>query len=85
MADKLVAAVRASNDVRLAWETGSNQIFLIMTDAKAASLRAAGARFYEWATPAGMEHLVGENEQIRRFITSFATREEDVDMIANLF
>jgi threonine aldolase len=85
MADKLVAAVKASKDVRLAWATGSNQIFLIMTDAKAAGLRAAGARFYEWATPAGMEHLVGENEQIRRFITSFATREEDIDTVAKLF
>jgi threonine aldolase len=85
MADKLVAAVKASKDVRLAWETGSNQIFLIMTDAKAAELRAVGAAFYEWETPAGLEHLVGENEQLRRFTTSFATKEEDIDTVARLF
>jgi threonine aldolase len=85
MADKLVDAVKASRDVRLAWETGSNQIFLIMSDTKAAELRAVGAAFYEWETPAGLEHLVGENEQLRRFTTSFATREEDVDTVAKLF
>lgn len=84
-ADKLVAAVKASKDVRLAWETGSNQIFLIMTDAKAEELRAVGAAFYEWETPAGLEHLVGENEQLRRFTTSFATKEEDIDTVAALF
>jgi threonine aldolase len=85
MANKLVDAINASESVRLAWETGSSQLFPIMTDAKAAELRAAGARFYDWQTPEGLEHLVGANEQIRRFITCYATREQDVDTIAKLF
>lgn len=85
LAKKLVDAVKASTNVRLAWETGSSQLFIIMTDAKAAELREAGARFYDWQTPEGLENLVGQEEQIRRFITCFATREEDIDTIARLF
>lgn len=85
MAKKLIDAVNGSKNVRLAWETGSSQMFIIMTDAKAAELRDAGARFYDWETPEGLENMVGPDEQIRRFITSFATREEDIDTIARLF
>lgn len=85
MARKLADAVRASRDVRLAWETGSSQLFIIMSNDKAAELRGAGARFYDWETPEGLENLVGPDEQIRRFITSFATKESDVDTIASLF
>jgi threonine aldolase len=85
MAMKLANAVKSSGNVRLAWETGSSQQFIIMSDDKAAELRKAGARFYDWETPEGLENSVGAGEQIRRFITHFATREEDVDTIAALF
>jgi threonine aldolase len=85
MAEKLTAAIRASKTMRLAWETGSSQLFIIMTNDKAAELRAAGAQFYDWETPEGLDNLVGPDEQIRRFITSFATKEEDVDAVARLF
>ena len=85
MAEKLVNAVKASKNVRLAWETGSSQLFIIMSDEKAAELRNAGARFYDWETPEGLENSVGTGEQIRRFITCFATKEDDIDTIARLF
>ncbi len=85
MAEKLVNAVKASKNVRLAWDTGSSQLFIIMNDEKAAELRDAGARFYDWETPEGLGNMVGPDEQVRRFITCFATREEDVDTIAKLF
>ena len=85
MAAKLTDAVKASKNVRLAWETGSSQLFIIMSDQKAAELRAAGARFYDWETPDDLENAVGTGEQIRRFITHFATKEEDIDTIAALF
>jgi threonine aldolase len=78
MAARLVALVRASSTMRLAWETGSSQVFIIMPDDLAERLRAAGARFYDWDTPIGMEHLVQPGEKIRRFITSYATRPEDI-------
>lgn len=85
MAAKLAEAVRAADGLRLAWETGGNQLFIVMGEDKAQALRAAGATFYDWDTPAGMEGEIGENERIRRFITSFATRQADIDtLIAHL-
>ena len=85
LAGKLADAVRRSNDARLAWETGGNQLFIVMTDEKAEALRAAGAKFYDWDTPQDMEDAIGEGEKIRRFITSFATTEEDIARVAALF
>jgi threonine aldolase len=85
MARKLADVVKTSKDVRLAWETGGNQLFIVMSDEKARELRQAGARFYDWETPEGMEASIGEGEQIRRFITSFATLEKDIDTIAAMF
>jgi threonine aldolase len=84
MARKLTEAAQMSAQTRIAWPTQGNQIFLIMTDEKAEALRQAGARFYDWETPRGMEGELASNEKIRRFIGSFATREEDVAAIAAL-
>lgn len=85
LAEKLADAVRHSQDARLAWQTGGNQLFIVMTDEKAEALRAAGAKFYDWDTPSSMESVIGKGERIRRFITSFATRQEDIDRVAALF
>ena len=82
MAERLADAVRASSRARLAWETGSNQLFITMSDGIAAALRAEGARFYDWDTPRGFEHEVGDGEQIRRFITSYATTEDEIAALA---
>jgi threonine aldolase len=84
MGEKLAEGIRASKDVRLAWETGSNQQFVIMTDEKAAAIRAAGASFHDWYTPVGFEGL-GPNEKIRRLIACFATTETDIEgLVAQL-
>jgi threonine aldolase len=85
MAARLVEAASASKTVRLAWETGTSQLFIIMTNAKAEELRAAGARFYDWPTPVGLENLLGPDEQIRRLITCFATTDSDIESIIRLF
>lgn len=84
MGEKLATAVRSSRDVRLAWETGSNQQFVIMSDEKAAAIRATGAKFHDWPAPDGFEGL-GTDEKIRRLIACFATREEDIDRLIALF
>lgn len=84
MGEKLAAGIRASKNVRLAWETGSNQQFVVMSDEKAAAIRASGATFHDWYTPVGFEGL-GPREKIRRLIACFATTEADVDrLIAQL-
>lgn len=85
MAEKLADAVRGSSDARLAWETGGNQLFIVMSDEKAEALRAEGAKFYDWDTPMGMEDAIAKDERIRRFITSFATTDDDIARVAALF
>jgi threonine aldolase len=84
MGAKIAAAVRKAKDVRLAWETGTNQQFVIMSEAKAAALRAAGVSFHDWPAPQGFKDLDGD-ERIRRLIACFATTEGDVDALASRF
>lgn len=84
MGEKIAAATRMSKDARLAWETGCNQQFVIMSDGKAAALRAAGATFHDWPAPEGFDG-VGPNEKIRRLIACFATRDEDIEALTALF
>ncbi|MBX9454517.1 MAG: low specificity L-threonine aldolase [Rhizobium sp.] len=83
MGEKIAAAVRASGHARLAWETGSNQQFAIMSDEAAAAIRAAGATFHDWPAPDGFDGL-GPGEAIRRLIACFATTDEDVERLAAL-
>jgi threonine aldolase len=84
MGDKLAAAIRASKDLRLAWETGTNQQFAIMTDEKAAKIRASGATFHDWPAPEGFDGL-GEGEKIRRLIACYATTQTDIDQLVAQF
>ena len=82
MAARLADALRASRDVRLAWETGTNQLFAVMDERKARALRDAGAHFHDWPAPEGC--ALAEGEAIRRLIASFATTEDDIDRFAAL-
>lgn len=84
MGEKLAAAIRASSDIRLAWETGSNQQFVIMSDEKAAAIRASGATFHDWPAPDGFDGLAA-NEKVRRLIACFATTDADVDRLSAQF
>ena len=84
MGEKLAAAIRASKTLRLAWETGSNQQFVVMSDEKAATIRASGATFHDWPAPDGFEGL-GPNEKIRRLIACYATTDADIDRLIAQF
>jgi threonine aldolase len=57
-----------------AWPVEANEVFLKVSDAAAARLRAAGASFYDWTPSEGGRTLI-------RLVTSFATREEDVEKL----
>ena len=61
----------------LAWPVQANEVFARVSDAVAARLRAAGARFYDWTPSQGGRTLI-------RLVTSFATREEDVEKLIAL-
>ena len=79
MADRLRAAFRKATQARLAWETQSNEVFIIMPEKAAAAARAAGANFYDWLPPVNQPELVKEGEVLARLVTSFATTEAEVD------
>jgi threonine aldolase len=60
-----------------AYPVEANEVFARVPDAVAARLRAAGATFYDWMPSTNGETLI-------RLVTSFATREEDVDRLIGL-
>lgn len=84
MAARLASAFRASNTARLAWEPGANEVFAILSNKTIHAAKAAGAAFYEWHTPAALAGQVSRDEQLCRFVTSFATTEEEVTRLAEL-
>ncbi|MBL0372502.1 low specificity L-threonine aldolase [Rhizobium sp. KVB221] len=84
MAAQLATAVAASRSARLAWETGSNQLFVVLPDETAAKMTAAGVPLMQWDTPEAMEGRLSADEKIYRFVTSFATRDEDIVQLAAL-
>jgi threonine aldolase len=84
MAQKLADAVTASQSARLAWDSGGNQLFIVLNDATAARMVEAGVPLRTWDTPDSMTGKLKANEKIYRFVTSFATRPEDVASISKL-
>ena len=84
MASRLAEAIDAALTARLAWQPQANEVFAIFGDDIAARLQAAGATFHQWPAPAGFSGQLGEDEKIYRFVTSFATQNEDVERLAGL-
>ena len=84
MAGRLAATIRASKDVRLAWEPQANEVFAIMAEGTMKDLQARGARFYDWHNPHGFGEALAPGEKLCRFVTSFATTEEEVDRFGGL-
>jgi threonine aldolase len=79
MAARLQDGLLASSNARLAWTCDANEIFPIMPQAKAETLRNEGAMFYDWNPPRPHRDLVAHDEGMFRLVTSFATTEADVD------
>jgi threonine aldolase len=79
MAARLAQAIRASSQMRLAWEFQANEVFVVMPQATADRLKREGAVFYPWPVP---PHLAGQltpGENLFRFVTSFATSDGEID------
>lgn len=76
MATKLANGIEASKTARLAWPTGSNEVFAILANDRIEALKVDGARFYDWPLPAGL--ALSTDETLIRLVTSFATHEEEV-------
>jgi threonine aldolase len=82
MADRLAAGLNAAGRPP-AWPVEAHLVFLVLPNAVEARLRAAGARYYvrrseSLAAPLQPDHC------LIRLVTSFSTREDEVDRFASL-
>ncbi len=84
MTRRLAEVISSSNRIRLAWTPDANEAFAVMPRALMEELNGQGARFYPWAKPASYDEPVAADETFCRFVTSFATREEDIDAFRRL-
>lgn len=84
MAAQLAAALEDSSQARLAWLPQANEVFAVMTKTAAEQLQSAGAAFYDWHPPQGFGGNIGEDEGLYRFVTSFATTQDDISKFAEL-
>lgn len=79
MANRLANGFAASDKARLAWPTGSNELFAIISNDALKTLRKKGAAFYDWPAGPAVKATMRDDETLVRLVTSFATREADVD------
>jgi len=78
MATRLAAVIDASPHLRLAWEPLANEVFAIIEVSRAKDLLASGILFHEWAIPDRISLHLCEHEKLYRFVTSFATNENEI-------
>lgn len=79
VAGKLASGISNAKSARLAWPTGSNEVFAILRNSTMKALRDKGAVFYDWPAPASVKETMAADETMVRLVTSFATTAEDVD------
>ena len=79
LAARLANGLSSLNSCRIAFEVQTNEVFLVMKKSLAENLRNEGAKFYEWNVPSSHQNLLNEGEDLYRFVTSFATREDEID------
>lgn len=82
MAQELAEIFRNSKNARLGWAPDANEVFPIIRKEVAARLEQAGANFYSWNPPADL--TLEADEELYRFVTSFATTKEDIATIRQL-
>jgi threonine aldolase len=81
-AARLSTQLSAIEHVSLAWPTQINEVFAIWPRAVDNTLKKAGARYHEWSARCLPEPFpIGEDKVLVRLVTSFATREEEVDRL----
>ena len=84
MAAKLAQMMTDSKSLRLAWPAQANEVFAVIKQDRANALRAEDVIFGPWQRPADFAGDLAEDEQIYRFVTSFATTSADLDAFACL-
>lgn len=84
MAARLMTGLDASARARPGWRADTNEVFAIIHKEDAEKAREKGAVFYDWTPPRAIAGQLAEDEILVRLVTSFATREEDVDRFLEL-
>lgn len=84
MAMQLREGIKASSQVRLAWESAANMAFFIASQDQANALAQKGARFHPIMTPGAFAGKLESDERIYRLVTSFATTKDDVQRFLDL-
>ena len=67
------------------WPVEANLVFIVLSTAVEERLKAAGARYYvrrSESLPAGAD--IGPDDVLIRLVTSFATRENEIDQFVRL-
>jgi threonine aldolase len=79
MAREIAVAIGKNNNCRLAWAVEANEVFVIIPTTFASEWKARGVGFYPWTVPGDLHDEVNDDELLVRLVTSFATRQEEVD------
>ena len=82
MGSELAKLFRWSKSMRLARTPQGNEVFVILKKSTVAALESAGAIFLEW--PPSSEQEIGSDEQLCRFVTSWATTGRDIESLRSL-
>lgn len=77
-ATAIAELVANQDDLQLAYPCEANEVFIITTKTRFAELTQAGVGCYQWPTPRDQAAAVGDDEVMLRFVTSFATSDEDL-------
>ena len=84
-AARLAERLTAAPGIRLAWPPEANEVFVVAPDATVAAWRSAGAKFHPWSTRAlRPDRAAKAGETLVRLVTSFETRDAEIDRIAAL-
>lgn len=84
MSAKLAATITNSSVARLAWQPEANEVFAVIKTEVAKKAQNSGAAFYDWHAPAGFDGQIGEDETLYRFVTNFATTEDEIGRFGDL-
>jgi threonine aldolase len=83
MADRLAAGLAAAGHPPV-WPVQANLVFIVLSKAVDARLRAAGARYYARRSESLPAGRVGPDQMLIRLVTSFATGDEEIDRFLRL-
>lgn len=84
MAARLADRLQAAPATRLAWQPQANEIFAVLNEDTATRLKKQGVSFHPWPLPEDGTVQLARSETLHRFVTSFATTDEEIETVAGM-